>query len=422
MDFRKLFLVSKREYITRVRTKTFIWTTILVPVGLILLIVIPAALTLLESDTKYKIAVKDESGAIVERLTEINSERYFPTNSPDDTLRSLIMRETIDAFLLVSEENILQDIDPTMVYSGGGIDFVRSVRDDMRDALQAERLSRIDVSADVRETLSKRPNLATRKLTEEGKETEEDSLALFAFGYIIAFVIYGTMFMYGSMIMRGVIEEKSNRIVEIIASSIKPVELMIGKVVGVGAMGLTQYGIWIVATLGITAASAPIVALFTGGETQQEAQAAASSFSMPEIDPLFWVYFVLFFLFGYLIYSALFAAVGSAVDNEADSQQLMFPVSIPILLAIVILPKVSTDPDSTLAVVASLIPLFSPILMVARIPITDVPLWQILTSFGLMFITFMLFMKLSAKIYRVGILMYGKKPSFKEIYKWLRYR
>ena len=423
MNPSKLLLIFKREYLTRIKRKSFIWSTILVPVGFLLIISIPLIMTIWDSDTVYKIALVDKTETgVYERFQEENNQRYLRAETDDeDQLREMITSGELDGYLVITEQNIEEDVDPRLLYKGAGIDFVQSITGDVEEVIRDERLSRISVSDEVRSVLKKEPGLTRKKLSDEGKAEEDNSFALSAMGYIMAFLIYGAMFGYGAIIMRSVIEEKTNRIVEIIASSVKPVELMIGKVLGVGALGLTQFTIWIIASIAIFSGLAPFVTSLMTPDTAEAGQQAAAGFTMPEINPIIWVYFLIYYLLGYLIYSALFAAVGSAVDSESDSQQLQIPLTIPIIIAIVIMPKVITDPDSTFAIVSSLIPIFSPILMVARIPITTVPFWQIGLSFLLMGITIYLFLVMSAKIYRVGILMYGKKVSFKELGKWLRY-
>jgi ABC-2 type transport system permease protein len=281
----------------------------------------------------------------------------------------------------------------------------------------------------VQEILAIRTQLVTRKLTEQGEETQ-DTLALFMIGYIMCFVIYGAMFGYGAIIMRSVIEEKTSRIIEVITSSVKPFELLMGKVLGVGALGLTQFLIWSVSASGLLALAVPVTALVLGDSAtvpvnSVNAQTAATSelpFEIPTIGAELWITFILFFLLGYLMYSALFAAVGSAVDSESDTQQLMLPIMLPIILPMLFLGRVAQDPDSSFSVITSIIPFFSPMLMPVRVAMTDVPTWEYFSAIALMTGTFIGLIWVSSRIYRVGILMYGKKASFKEMAKWIRYQ
>jgi ABC-2 type transport system permease protein len=423
VDFKKLMIIIKREYFTRLRSKAFIITTILIPVGFAALFLVPFLLQSVDSDTEYKIAINDQTGIVYNRLAEIDSDRYINSNNQNvEELRTDIIEERIQGYILFNDSNLESNNNLELIYSGeGGISLVGDIRDDIRTALRDVRLQRAEASDKVIEILESRPELATRKLTKEGREEDANTGFLFFLGYGMAFVIYFAIFGYGGLVMRSVIEEKTNRIIEVMVSSVKPFELLLGKVIGMGALGFTQFLIWVTAGAGILTFLGPIMASFSDESATETAAAASTSVSeLPAIDPILGVYFVIFFLFGYLIYSAILAAIGSAVDSETDTQQLMIPVMIPVIIAIIILPRIATDPDSTLAIVSSLIPFFSPILMIARIPITDVPFWQIGLSIAGMAATFIICMWLAAKIYRVGILMYGTKPSFKAMAKWIK--
>lgn len=429
MNTEKLFLIFKREYLTRIRTKSFIISTILAPVAIILLIAIPIILQITDSEKTQIIGIKDEVGTVLPRLIDLNSERYVPTPPVTmDSLRSLVLAGSIDGFIEITEEHLTSNKDVELLYIGsGGMGLIAEIRSDIRMVLQNERLDRAEVGEVVQEILAMRQQLLTRKLTAEGEETQ-DTLALFMIGYIMCFIIYGAMFGYGAIIMRSVIEEKTNRIIEVITSSVKPFELLMGKVLGVGALGLTQFIIWSVSASGLLAIAAPITALLIGNNTTAiDASGAAAQatseipFEIPTIGPELWITFILFFLLGYLIYSALFASVGSAVDSESDTQQLMLPIMVPIILPMLFLGRVAQDPDSTFSIITSMIPFFAPMLMPVRVAMTDVPAWEYITAVILMTGTFVGLIWLSSRIYRVGILMYGKKASFKEMAKWIRY-
>jgi ABC-2 type transport system permease protein len=429
MNTEKLFLIFKREYLTRIRTKSFIISTILAPVAIILLIAIPIILQITDSEKTQIIGIKDEVGTVLPRLIDLNSERYVPTPPVTmDSLRSLVLAGSIDGFIEITEEHLTSNKDIELLYIGsGGMGLIAEIRSDIRMVLQNERLNRAEVGEVVQEILAMRQQLLTRKLTAEGEETQ-DTLALFMIGYIMCFIIYGAMFGYGAIIMRSVIEEKTNRIIEVITSSVKPFELLMGKVLGVGALGLTQFIIWSVSASGLLAIAAPITALLIGNNTTAidasgtAAQATSEiPFEIPTIGPELWITFILFFLLGYLIYSALFASVGSAVDSESDTQQLMLPIMVPIILPMLFLGRVAQDPNSTFSIITSMIPFFAPMLMPVRVAMTDVPAWEYITAVILMTGTFVGLIWLSSRIYRVGILMYGKKASFKEMAKWIRY-
>ncbi len=422
IDFRKLSIIIQREYLTRVRTKAFIITTILVPVGLMVLIAVPILLQFFDSDKTYEIAIKDETNVVYTELARLDSTRYFDAgNKTIEQLRNDVIEKNIEGFIVITEEDLQNPQEFEMIYSGGGgINLVSDIRSDLREAIREARLNKAEASQEILTILESRPELNTRKLTEEGKEEEANTFVLFFFGYGMAFVIYGAIFGYGGYVMRSVIEEKTNRIVEIVVSSVKPFELLLGKVLGIGALGVTQFAIWTVTGAGLLAFAGPIAAMFVNPETLPSGETVSPIPPMPDIGIEVGIYFMVFFLLGYLIYSAILAAVGSAVDSESDTQQMMIPVSIPVILAIIILPRVASDPDSTFSIITSMIPFFSPILMVARIPITDVPFWEIGVSILLMIITIIGSLYLGSKIYRTGILMYGKSAGFKELWKWMK--
>ncbi|HEX6981970.1 MAG TPA: ABC transporter permease [Balneolaceae bacterium] len=432
MSFRQIFLVLKREYITRIRSKAFIIATILIPVAMIGFMGVGIGIALWDSGTDYTVGIVDQTEVLYPRLEEIAGEQYEDFSSlSEDSLRSLVMTEQIDGYIFLTEANISEGESPEFISSGaGGISLQSSIRSDLREVIRSERLKRADVSADVKAIYESEVDLITRKLTEEGKKTEDDTGFLTVVGIIMGAIIFGSVLSYGGLITRSVIEEKTNRIIEVIASSVKPIELLFGKMGGVGALALTQMSIWVATFFGLAAAAGPIAAMVLSSNESvtsvaEEATKASqgmnpSAFTIPEIDTSLIIYFVIFFLLGYLIYSAIFAAIGSAVDSEADTQQYMFPVMVPIMIAYFIMFQAVENPDSTLSVVGSLIPFCTPIVMITRIAITDVPFWQILLSIVLMIGTFAGTMWLSAKIYSVGILSYGKSASFKELMKWVR--
>lgn len=428
MNLRQIVLVLKREYLTRIKSKAFILLTILLPLGMVAFIGIGIGIALWDTDTSHNIGIVDQTEVIYPRLEQANEEQYLNvSDTPIDSLRNMVINQEMEGYIIISEENIETDKNAELVYGGsGGINLLNSIRSDLRDAIREERLDRANVSETVKEIYASRAGLDTRKLTKEGIETEDDAGFRTAIGMIMGIVIFGILLGYGGWLTRSVIEEKTSRIIEVIASSVKPIELLIGKILGVGALALTQIGIWVMAGIGLSAAAAPIAALFVDSQMQQVGAGAAemaanpAMFEIPSIEASLVFYFVLFFVLGYFIYGSLFAAIGSAVDSETDTQQFMFPVMIPIMISYFILFRLVEAPDSSLAVISSLVPFFSPILMVSRIAITDVPFWQIGLSVILMIGTFFATIWLSAKIYSVGILSYGKSASFKELWKWVK--
>jgi ABC-2 type transport system permease protein len=433
MSFRQIKLVLQREYMTKIRSKAFIIATILIPLGFVAFIGVTVAITLWETDSpNVTIAIVDETGELYPRLESINSNRYEDAaNVNADSLRSMVTAEEIDGYILLDTNHVSNGKNPELLYGGsGGIALLNSIRNDLRDAIREERLTQANVSDEVQEIYSSSVDLDSRKITKQGEETEDNTGFLSGIGMLMGVIIFTALFGYGGLLTRSVIEEKTNRIVEVIASSVKPIELLIGKMMGVGALALTQITFWILAFLGISAAAAPIAGMFIDapagtGNIPGAEEAAASGFDpaslqIPSIDPVIFVWFLVFFLLGYLLYSTFFAAIGAAVDSETDTQQFMFPIMLPIMIAYLIMFRAIESPDSSLAVIGSLIPFTSPIVMITRIAITDVPIWQIGLSIVLMILTFFAALWLAAKIYRVGILSYGKSASYKELWKWIK--
>ena len=416
----KILLIIKREYITRVRTRAFIIATVLAPVFIGVLLFAQVFLAMLDSDVQTRIAIIDQTGAIAERLKESRTDQYFvPDVTELDSLRAQTIDEDITGYLIIREDMITGEAKPEFVSMNAGFQTIESIENDIERAIRDELLDRSAVATDVKASLGRNIQLETSKLSKTGEEEEDNTGVLFVTALIMAFSIYMAMFIYGTTIMRSVLQEKTNRIVELMVSSVKPFELMLGKVLGVGAVGLTQFILWTGAAMALTAFAAPIIAMVSG-PPDPAAVEASSGFTMPEIPIGVWFFFVISYLLGYLMFGALFAAVGSAADSDTDVQQLTLPISIFIIIPILMLGKVASDPNSTIAVVSSMIPLFSPILMLARVAATDVPLWQSLGSVVLMVLSFLGFIWVGARIYRTGILMYGKKVSFKEMLKWVR--
>lgn len=429
MDFSKVMLVLKREYLTRVKTRSFILSTLLTPLVFVGFIVVVVLISLSESEPQKTVGLVDQTEVLASRFIEMDENRYKDVSDvPLDTLRAQVLSGKLDAYLLLSEDNLASDKDAELIYGGsGGISFLGSVENDYRRVVREELLSRAEVSDEVRKIFESRPNLDEKQLTEEG-EKKSNAGAATALGIVLGILIFIGLFGYGAVLMRSVIEEKTNRIVEVIASSVKPIELMFGKLFGVCALALTQFGIWIATYIALSVAAAPIAGMIVEAQTaglpeevaQQSQNFDPSTFDQFIFDPSIFVYFFLFFLIGFSIYASLFAAIGAAVDSEQDTQQFMMPLMLPIMVGYILNFRVAENPDSTVAFIGSMFPLTAPINMVTRIASTEVPIWQIALSLALMIGSFIGLMWLSARIYRVGILMYGKKPSFKELAKWIR--
>lgn len=429
MNTSKLLLIIQREYLTRVKGKGFIISTLLAPIFLLAVFLVPLFINNFDvssSETRYVLV--DETGSIADRMVLMNPNRYEIRDSTTiDLLRTETLNGAINGYIVLPD-GLLDGSSNAELYNtgSGGISLAGEIRENMRSAVREELLARTAVSDEIKAIFELRPDLDSRRITTEG-DSEVNEGVTFIIAYIMGFAIYMAMFSYGALIMQSVLEEKTNRIMEIIVSSAKPMELLLGKVVGIVSLGLTQITIWFITFSGITAIVAPVALMMGRGIPEASAFAGTTSlapsvdFSVPEVSFGIWGFFAIFYVLGFLMYGGIFAAAGAAADSPQDTQQLAVPLYIPIMIPIFLMMPVITDPHSSLAVISSMIPFFSPILMMGRIIVTDVPLWQSLGSIVLMSLTFIALMWMSGKIYRVGILMYGKKVTLAEIIRWLRY-
>lgn len=422
----------QREYLTRVRTKVFAISTLLIPLGLIAYIGLIIGIQYWQSEPEQSIGIHDQNEVLAQRLTTLNSDRYLnKSNVPEDSLRQQVMRGEIDGYIVLTEEHINGDATLEFIYRGNSsITLQGSIRSDLREVIREELLSRAGVSDDVRNIFESRVDLESRKLTDEGNEEEDQTAFYTGLGFAMGLFIFFSLFMYGTIIMKGVIEEKSSRIVEVIASSVRPIELLTGKILGITCVALTQFVIWFILTALIIVAAGPLITMVMGSPVSDPAlmNGAVESmdgfdvtgFDLPPIELSLIAAFFLYFILGYFIYSALFAVVGSAVDSEADTQQLIMPVMLLIIIAWIINVEVMQNPDSMISVVSSLFPFFAPINMVTRLAISNVPVWEVALSLFLMIGTIAGTMWLCARIYRVGILQYGDKAGFLDLVKWFK--
>jgi ABC-2 type transport system permease protein len=437
----KILIVLKSEFLRRVMSKWFIITTLLGPVLMLLLFGLPTAVGILATRTDQRqIVVIDETGKLLPALQEQADPQLtiVPVASlwaPGvggpaviDSVRNAVRAGRFDGYLHLPA-SLLQGENTATFYSaeGAGLALEGSLDGLVRRVVEEQRLADSNAPPDVLEIL--RADLSVRKvkLTDEG-EAADSTLASSAIGYFMGFLIYITVFIYGAYVMQGVMDEKQSRVVEVVISSVRPFQLLMGKVLGIGAMGLVQMLAWSILMLLLTTFAGNIVALFldpadfdlpTAASQQEVLQAA--NFELPSISPAVFIWLPLFFLGGYLLYASLFAAVGSAVEQQQDAQGLMAPITMLIVLPILFVMFVIATPNAPLSVALSLFPFFSPILMMARIAVTDVPFWQVLLAYLLLTGTFLGTMWLSSRIYRVGILMYGKKPTLKDLARWIRY-
>ncbi len=441
----KIATIISREYTTRVKNKSFIIMSLLGPLFFVALLISPALLMQMK-DTEIKIvAVVDSTHVFRNQLPETDYIKFV--YMPDANLqkyKSEFSESGYYAILYISHV-VVNSANSVFIYSdkSPSLDLRMHIANSIEKLLENEKLRACGVNPALIAAAKTHITVNAVKISDDGHE-EADNLTLkMILGYVMGFIIYISVFVSGSQVMRGVIEEKTNRIVEVIVSSVKPMQLMLGKIIGVGLVALTQFALWIVLTVGIYSVVAPLIApdtsamqqvqiqsvMDSGGsqlaqaeqesdEFVQELKSTFSSFSSINFSVII-LSFLFFFFGGYFLYGAMFAAVGSMVDNESDTQQFVLPLSLPLIIALVVTSSTIGNPDSTLNLWLSLIPFTSPITMLARIPY-GVPYSQIFLSAFLLIVTFVAITWLAGKIYRTGILMYGKKPTIKEIWRWIR--
>jgi ABC-2 type transport system permease protein len=433
-------LIIKREFVAKVRNKSFIVMTFLSPLLFVGIAAFVGYLSTMKSDTK-RVAIHDETGLFVNEFLVLNneeSEYFYHDLSAIDVkfLKDSITNENYEGLLYIPKVTNFKDFENKIQFVSNespSISFVENIQE-----IVAKKLTKYNFEKAKLDTLAIKNaeakvsiNLTKASGEESVKGLNEIKIAIGgAFGYLIMMFII----IYGNMVMRSVIEEKTNRIVEIIISSVKPFQLMMGKIVGTALAGLLQFLIWTVIGLtllfaasiffGIDASPANKIPPLIAQATHQEFAATAQIYikelwGLPIATIL--ISFVIYFIGGYFLYSSFYASIGAAVDNETDSQQFLLPIITPLILAVYLgFFTVINNPHGTIATVFSMIPLTSPIVMLMRIPF-GVPWWQLVMSVTLLFGTFFFVVWFAAKIYRVGILMYGKKPTWKELYKWLNY-
>ncbi len=433
----KILLIIQREYLSRVKNKSFIILTFLVPfllIGVYALILF-LSINSFESN-QATVHVVDGSGVFADKLEDSKQVTYLITDRPLDEEKAAIANaEGKKQYLLVIPAELSQKNTVELLSSEkAGLNIQNSIERQLEQILRNHQLEESGIDLATLENIKPQVSIAAKELTAEG-EKDSSAGAAMAISMAMAILIYITLFIYGAQVMRGIIEEKHNRIVEVIISSVKPFQLMMGKIIGIGLVGLTQFLLWILLSGGLMAIAGNLFMSAQGVDTETltESVKGASQYQegvggdiMGALDTvnLGWIafYFLVYFLGGYLLYSALFAAVGSAVDNETETQQFMFPITIPLLFAYMLsFGVLINDPHGPLAFWLSMIPLTSPVAMLVRIPY-GVPDWQILLSIVLLIAGFVLTTWVAARIYRVGILMYGKKASYKELVKWFRYK
>lgn len=435
---KKIKLIIIREYLVRVRKRSFIIMTFLGPILMAALMIVPIWLAQ-NADESASIGVVDESGIFSESFVQTDKMQVTYLDESIEEAKAKFGSSGFDVLLYIQktelnvpEKGILfSDKQPSII--------VKSfVEDNMKRQVESLKLSSSGIDEDVLRSIKTSINLTTIKIQEDGTEKKTFTEVSMILGLFSGVLIYFFIFIFGSQVMRGVIEEKTNRIVEVIVSSVKPFQLLMGKIVGVALVGLTQFLLWII----LTAALFMLFKMGFGDSLQLDSSAmmgssaqakemmegqmnmgAAKAFEMiSSINFGVMIFsFLFYFLGGYLLYSALFAAIGAAVDNETDTQQFMLPVTIPLILAIVVAQMVIQNPEGPISFWFSIIPFTSPIIMMIRIPF-GVPYEEILLSVVLLIAGFVGAVWLAGKIYRTGILMYGKKVTYGELWKWIRYK
>jgi ABC-2 type transport system permease protein len=420
---RKVWLVMKREYVTHVRTRAFVLSTILVPVLLIGYLLLIIALSTHRGGETLNLAIVDETGGLAaevaaglkEKLSSgrpafrVVEELELPQDSAKSALHNKILSGQLDAYLVIPK-NVLGGADAEFYTRNPG-DLTRTglLRRAVGEAVVARRLGDQGIHVKDLAKVTEWVGIRLIKVTGQG-ETEESGQTL-AVGIVVAMLLYGTLLLYGVSTMRSVLEEKTQHIVEILVSSVRPLHLLEGKILGVAAVGLTQYLVWAISGGLLLSYGAAMASTFGSGRASFNIHVPASLL----------IYAVIFFLAGYFLYSSLYAAVGAMVSTEQDAHQLQIPLLTPLIVSLVLLNVILRDSNSTTSVVLSMIPFFSPILMIFRITLETPPLWQIALSLLLLIVTTIGVMWVSARIYRVGMLMYGKRPSLVELFRWLRY-
>ena len=453
MKLRNINTIISREYMTRVRKKSFLLTTFLVPILFAAICILPSVIMFMAKDTGKHVGVVDQSGIVMPYLVDTEDIDYtdYSTQSPD-SVKASFKDLGLDALVVVSAIDHENRTVSVASYSSKpmSMDMKETITAKVDNAVEDYRISLYDMGdlKGIMESIESDISIATYTLDESGEEKISSSEVYMIISMLMSIIIYMFIAMFSGMVMQSVIEEKSSRVVEVLVSSVKATELMFGKIIGVACVALTQFFLWIVLTLILVGGFSAFVGFDSimgdpaqaeqmmemssmasmGGVsaeemmamTQEKSEMGAILTTLKEIDWLMMIVaFVIYFALGYLLYASLFAAIGSAVENEADTNQLQMPITVPLMLAFFIALYAFNAPDSPVVWWGSMIPLTSPIVMLARIPF-GVPVWELGLSVALLVATFVACGWVSAKIYKIGILMFGKKTTFKDLWKWLR--
>jgi ABC-2 type transport system permease protein len=421
----------KREYFTRVKTKGFIIGTILLPVFIVFLMFLNPLIARINAKAQgtTSIAVIDFSGQVYEPLDASLSaskrsdqdqalyklQRIDASREALEGVKQKLNQEVIDgklnAFLIIPTDVLESNQFEMYSKNVSNFAFNQNMGDAISNSVISRRMQQSGLDGEMVKKLSHHVEAKTFKVGQEGSKEESGAFA-FILSYGMIFIMYMALIFYGTFVMRGVTEDKSSRVIEVLVSSASPHQLMAGKIIGIGAAGLTQFIIW-----AITAALVSAYGLFI----VRQFAPAADKIPIPSISIWIYVSFVVFFVLGYFLYATLYAAIGSMVSAESEAQSIQWPVLIFLVIAFMLMFAIMNSPDSSLAVVLSLIPFFAPILMFFRISVNAVPLMQVIASILIMVATFWGLIWVTGRIFRVGILMYGKRPTLPELMKWIRY-
>ena len=452
MKMRNINTIISREYLTRVKKKSFLLTTFLVPVLFAAMCILPSVIMFMAKDTGKKVAVIDQSGIVMPYFVDTEAIDYEDYSTASvDSMKTSFDALGLDALVVVSPVDSAARTVSVASYSNKpmSVDMKETIQSKVDNAVEDYRLAQYDISdlKQIMADIESDVQMQTFTLGEDGAEKITSSEVYMIISMVLSIIIYMFIAMFSGMVMQSVIEEKASRVVEVLVSSVKATELMFGKIIGVACVALTQFFLWIILTVVLVGAFSAFVGFDSlmgdpaqteqmmqmagtqmGGMTaedmaamaQDESQMGAVLSTLKDID---WVQmivaFVIYFALGYLLYASFFAAIGSAVENEADTNQLQMPVTVPLLLAFFIAMYAFNAPDSQIVWWGSMIPFTSPIVMLARIPF-GVPMWELVLSVVLLVGTFLACGWASAKIYKIGILMFGKKTTFKDLWKWLK--
>lgn len=417
-----LGLIIQREYLERVKRKSFIITTIVVPIVMIAIMAAPAMFMLFSDSEEKTVLVVDNTGVLAQRLQNNDDIKFVPSDSDVNTLRANEDNETI---LVIGANAVKDPSHGITLLSRGSVSMMTDsyITGEINSAIEDVRLESYNLGdiKSIMQSVKSDATLSTVRIDSE-KDTETSSSLSYILSLVMDMMLYMFIIIYGQMVMTSIIEEKNNRVLEIVVSSVRPFNLMLGKITGVGLVAVTQILIWaLLIGTGVSVAVPFLTPENLGQDTPQEVMAAVSQFTDPTFLLSLFVNVLLFFIGGFLFYASIYAAIGSAVSNVQDASQLSSIATLPVIIGIVGSMSIINDPGSTLAFWLSVIPFTSPMTMMARLPY-GVAAWEIVVSLVVLYLSSLFIIWLCGKIYRVGIFMYGKKPTVMEMLKWARYK